>query len=449
MTTAREETTRLAELLKREHLAMADFLVALAAFDEARGWVEMGYRSLFYFLLRELGLPKGPAYYRMTAAGLIRKYPELVEPLRDGRLHLTSVTQLARVITPENRGEMPSRFFHLSKREAREIVAELVPAAAPPLRTVVTPVRSAPLAPTPPSALAVLPDEPAPAPPVARTGNSGDAPEVVPPLRGPQRAQVDPLTAEKSRLHVTVSRRLLAKLSAAKDALSHSHPGASEETILEVGLDLILQRHAKRRGLGAKPRPVSPSPVATAPATDAPPPPPRGRSRHVPAHVWRAVWKRDRGCCAWPLANGGVCASTDQIQLDHVKGWALGAGTTAEETRLLCRWHQDVSARQLYGNDLMNNFTKPKGPTCSEPIAEYGAARVPLGSGERVFAGEPDHAGPAPPCGAASAGAFPSMLRPRNRLGSDARAARGRRLGGSRTALARRRAAHPARSRTR
>ena len=275
-----------------EHHALAEFLVALAAFDEARGWVELGYSSLFYFLLRELGLPKGPAYYRMTAAGLIRKYPELVEPLRDGRLHLTSVTQLARVITPENRAEVPSRFFHLSKREAREVVAELVPAAAPPLRTVVTAVRSAPTAPTPPSALQVLPEELPPAHPAAQTRNSGDAPEVVPPLPRQQRAQVDPLTAEKSRLHVTVSRRLLEKLSAAKDALSHSHPGASEETILEVGLDLILQRHARRRGIGAKPRAVAPK-KAGAKA----PPPSTPRSRHVPAHVWRAVWERDRGCC--------------------------------------------------------------------------------------------------------------------------------------------------------
>ena len=213
----------------------------------------MGYRSLFYFLLRELGLPKGPAYYRMTAAGLIRKYPELVEPLRDGRLHLTSVTQLARVITPENRAEVLPRFFHLSKREAKEVVAELIPVAAPPLRTVVTPVRwSTPQASPAPLVLPEEPDHPA----GVQTGHLAEAPQVVP-APAPQRqqpAQVEPLTAEKSRLHVTVSRRFSAKLSAARDALSHSHPGASEETTLEVGLDLILQRYAKRRGIGAKPR---------------------------------------------------------------------------------------------------------------------------------------------------------------------------------------------------
>jgi hypothetical protein len=234
MTTAREETTRLADLLRREHHALAEFLVALAVFDRERRWVELGHSSLFYFLHRELGLPKGPAYYRKTAAELIQRYPEIVELLRDGRLHLTSLVELAKVITPENRGDVIPRFFHTSKREAREVSAALLPAEAPPKRTVVTTVTpkesarpataAAPVTRSPPL---VLPEEP-PRPERA----------VEPPPRPP--ATVEPLTAELRRLHVTVSRRLLDKLAAARDALSHSHPGASEEEILEIGLDLIL-----------------------------------------------------------------------------------------------------------------------------------------------------------------------------------------------------------------
>jgi hypothetical protein len=115
MTTAREDTVRLADLLRREHHALAEFLVALAAFDREQRWVALGYRSLFDFLVRELGLPKGPAYYRMTAAALIQKFPEIVEPLRDGRLNLASLTQLAKVITPENRADVLPRFFHTSQ----------------------------------------------------------------------------------------------------------------------------------------------------------------------------------------------------------------------------------------------------------------------------------------------------------------------------------------------
>ena len=68
-----------------------------------RRWLELGHSSLFYFLHRELGLSKGAAFYRKTAAELIQRFPEIVEPLRDGRLCLTSVVELAKVLTPENR----------------------------------------------------------------------------------------------------------------------------------------------------------------------------------------------------------------------------------------------------------------------------------------------------------------------------------------------------------
>jgi hypothetical protein len=78
------------------------------------------------------------AFFRKTAAELIRKYPEIVEPLRDGRLCLSTVAELAKVITRENVPDVLPRFFSRSKRKAKEVTAQLLPAEAPPLRDVVT-----------------------------------------------------------------------------------------------------------------------------------------------------------------------------------------------------------------------------------------------------------------------------------------------------------------------
>ena len=138
MTNARILTDRLAELLRREQASMADFLIALADFDRRRAWLELGYSSLFYFLHRELGLSKGSAHYRKTAAELVQRFPEIVEPLRDGRLCITTIVPLAKVLTPANRGEMLPRFFHRSKKEAMEVAATMQPAIAAPRRDVVT-----------------------------------------------------------------------------------------------------------------------------------------------------------------------------------------------------------------------------------------------------------------------------------------------------------------------
>src|SRR5512140_2765642 len=138
MLTASELSAGLADLLRNEHHALAEFLVALAAFDAAKVWSDLGHRSLFDYLHRRLGLSKGAAFYRMTAAQLIQRHPEVAEPLRSGALCLTSVVELSKVLTPENVPEVLPRFLHASKREAQAIAAELRPAESVPRRTVVT-----------------------------------------------------------------------------------------------------------------------------------------------------------------------------------------------------------------------------------------------------------------------------------------------------------------------
>ncbi|MFL5299093.1 MAG: HNH endonuclease [Anaeromyxobacteraceae bacterium] len=303
----RDLAKRLAELLSREHGALADFLVALADFDRERRWLELGHTSLFYFLHRELGLSKGAAFYRKTAAELLQRYPEVVEPLRSGQLCLSTLVELAKVITPENRGEVVARFFHASKQEAKAISAELCPAEAAPHRDVVTALEPLPKS-TSVRSPASAPRLELPLAPVAR-GESVHPGEthcesaptcapVTPPaptVAAVKRDEAEPLTADLRRLHVTVSRRFLEKLAAARDALSHRLPDGGTEAVLEAALDLLLAAQDKKRGLVKKPR--------TSPA------PPSASSRHVPAAVRRAVFIRDGGCCQWPMSSGGVCGS--------------------------------------------------------------------------------------------------------------------------------------------
>jgi hypothetical protein len=347
----RDLTKRLAELLRREYGALADFLVALADFDRERRWVELGHTSLFYFLHRELGLSKGAAFYRKTAAELIQRYPEVVEPLREGKLCITSVVELAKVITPENRGEVVPRFFHASKREAKAVAAELRPSEAAPHRDVVTvPHLAAPakavtrlqvatLPATP--GIQVHPDEP--------RGEAPTSPPCLPPPAPPSAAradEVEPLTGDLRRFHTTVSKRFLAKLAAARDALSHSHPGADTEAVLEAALDLLLAANDKKKGLVKKPRPSPARPSAS--------------PRHIPAEVKRAVWARDGRCCQWRFASGGVCGSTKRLELDHVVPLARGGPTTVSNLRVLCAAHNQLAARQEFGEEWMERFTSAR-----------------------------------------------------------------------------------------
>jgi hypothetical protein len=365
MDTARDLASRIASLLRNERHAMAEFLVALADFDERKVWMRLGHASLFTFLHRDLGLSKGASHFRKVAAELIQRYPEVVEPLRDGRLCITSVVELARVITPENRADVLRRFFHASKQEAKAVAAEILPAESVPRREVVTTV-SAPAAPamvlpvatlkaaaSKPLALRqvgaeVLPVEPEPS----------LSPRPTPPMA------VQPLTSEARRLHVTVSRRFLDKLEVAREALSHSHPSADAEAILEAGLDLLIERAAKRKGLSTRPctRPKAEraaTQIEAVPSNEVPPPsgrPPTPRSRHIPADVRREVWLRDGGRCQARLESGEICGSTHRLQFDHVHPFALGGDSTVSNIRLACAAHNLLAARRVFGDALMDRY---------------------------------------------------------------------------------------------
>src|SRR5512133_481431 len=182
-----------------------------------------------------------------------------------------------------------------------------------------------------------------------------EAPLVPPPtLLAPApapRSSTEPLTADLRRLHVTVSKRFTEKLEAARDALSHSHPGADVEAILEAGLDLLIERAAKRKGLVKRPRPA---PVPAAAAEGANP-------RRVPAAVRREVFLRDEGRCPWPLAEGGICGSTHRVELDHVVPVGRGGKATASNARVLCAFHNQSAAREVYGDEWMDKFTRRAG----------------------------------------------------------------------------------------
>ena len=154
----------------------------------------------------ELGLSKGASHFRKVAAELVQRYPEVVEPLKDGRLCITSVVELAKVITPENRAEVLPRFFHTSKKEAKEVSAELRPREAAPHRLVVTALRPAP-APREATIPAEVQPEGGPVAAVPRV--RPEEPHRARLMSSPPPAKVEPLTADLRRLHLTVSKRFM------------------------------------------------------------------------------------------------------------------------------------------------------------------------------------------------------------------------------------------------
>src|SRR5437868_9219658 len=112
---------RLRGLLGNERGVQVDLLLCLSAFDEAKGWDNLGFADLWDYCRRELGLLECAIARRLQAMRILRQYP-IVEPyLRDGRLCMTGIGMLEKVLTVENHREIFERASRKNTREIAEI----------------------------------------------------------------------------------------------------------------------------------------------------------------------------------------------------------------------------------------------------------------------------------------------------------------------------------------
>jgi hypothetical protein len=115
-----------------------------------------------------------------------------------------------------------------------------------------------------------------------------------------------------------------------QDLLRHSVPNGDPAEIFDRGLTL-LEADLERKKLAQTDRPR--------PAAKAAP-----GSRHVPAAVRRAVWKRDEGRCAF-VGTTGRCAERGFLEFHHVVPFAKGGETTSANLELRCRAHNLYEAK--------------------------------------------------------------------------------------------------------
>jgi hypothetical protein len=151
----------------------------------------------------------------------------------------------------------------------------------------------------------------------------------------PVTSRVEPLTSDRYRVQFTVGAATLEKLRQAQDLLRREVPDGDITSIFDRALTLLLEDVARRRlAAAANPRPAART---------------SGASRHIPAHVKRAVWLRDGGCCAFVARNGRRCAERAFLEFHHREPYALGGEATIGNIALRCRAHNAYEARLDFG----------------------------------------------------------------------------------------------------
>src|SRR6266545_4206733 len=334
-----------------------DFLRYLDPFDARQAYREAGYGSLWMFCLRELALREGAAGRRIGAMRVLREFPRLEAPLRDGRLSLTTAVTLRPVLTQENQDEIVALAAFKTDEETKHLVATLQPRPAPRegIRKLPEPaLRQSGPVPEPVEAPAGSAER-AEAPPAGP-----DAPAVEPeplaldlPARQPSRPTLDPISADQWSMRVTIDRALKEELETLTCLLSHKFPDGNLAAVLHEAVRCAIEKHGKRRG-AVKParqrKPVAPRPRRP------------GEREPIPADVKRAVWERDGGRCTYTSPDGRRCECRFRLELDHIQPVALGGPSTVANLRLRCRPHNSLHAEETFGRAHMARFRRAERP---------------------------------------------------------------------------------------
>ena len=286
--------SRLHSLVRRERAVEAELLSHLGEVDARRLYLREACPSMFHYCVRVLHFAEAVAYKRIAAARAARRHPEIGEALRRGDLHLTAVSLLAPQLTTENCRELIAGSRHKTADEIRRQLADRQPKPDVPASVRRVPALAAQHSSSAQSA--ALPTPASTSPGV----DSAPTPALQPP---PPRAQSEPLGGERYCVRFTADRDLHAKLQELRALMRHQIPDGDLGKILAEAVSLLLERVRKRKfGEGTAPRAVRPSnpSIPFDPSNRAP-------SRHIPAAIRPAVFKRDGGRCTYLSPRGQRC----------------------------------------------------------------------------------------------------------------------------------------------
>ena len=315
---ALELDQELATRLSTERAQTIETILLIAEIDRRQTFVELGFSSTWDYLRRVHGQSDTMIHYRLGCARAVNRFPQVVEPLRDGRLCMTTLAELMRAMNEENCDELLGRALGKSSREAKRIVAAERPKHVPRdvVRSLVAP----------------------------QVTQSMEAPTLHQPRLGPaaeQPVRNEILTESLARVSFTVDREYDDLLKEVRAALSHKIPGAPLLDLIKESFREVIKQSKKRKGIVDKPR-----------ATKV------GKAGKISDSVKRVVEKRDGGKCQWRSQDGGICGSTYRVQFHHIQDRGKGGEGTPENIIQLCQKHNLLAAEISWGEEHIEHFRK-------------------------------------------------------------------------------------------
>jgi 5-methylcytosine-specific restriction endonuclease McrA len=329
---------QLSDLVSTDRGTTARMLHHIAECQARQLYLPQGYPSVYAYCVGKHKMSDDIACKRIRAARAARRFPFILHALDDGRLHLTGVVMLAPHLTEATAEELLSAAVDKTKAEIELLLARRFP-----LRDV-------------PTVLAALSLVCAPAPsPQPAPGPAGTVELVVPPVESPapgrvevpvsipvDRAKVTPTSPGRYALQTPLRQETHDLLREVQDLLGHQIAPGDLDAVLNYALG-VAKAKLEQRKFAATEQPRRSSRCSSS------------DSRHIPAEVQRAVWKRDGGQCTFTSDTGHRCEERKDVQFDHIEPYAKGGEASVGGIRLLCRAHNQYEAERGFGVEFMRH----------------------------------------------------------------------------------------------
>jgi hypothetical protein len=295
--------TAVRSLVKEERRITREILDHINEVARRRLYADLGFSSIFDWLVRDLGYSESAAYRRMQAARILQAVPEVAGKLESGALGLTVLSKVQTLIRADEKrtGERMSiqeksdiltKVESCSGRETEHRLAQHFPEVA------------------------AAPNE-----------------------------KVRAISEDQVSVQVTFTREQFEKLKRIQELLSHTHGGSSHAEALDAAMDVFLEKKDPLKRI-VKPRPA---PCDTAAEVDVPYLQP---AKSIKPSTRNAVLKKSGGQCEYRDSKiGHRCGSRHFIEIDHIRPRALGGTNVPDNLRVLCRTHNLLVAEQVFGRE--------------------------------------------------------------------------------------------------
>jgi hypothetical protein len=305
-------------LLLREKRLGDLILLNLQEMNSRRIYAQLGYGSLFEFLVKYFHLSESSAYQRISAMKLIQSIPEARTALISGETNLSTMAATQGFI---RKLELEKKAV-LSFQEKKDIFDAVKGKTQKEAQAAFVTIN----------------------PTVALPAN-----------------KEKPLTANHTLLQVTVDQETLQLLQEVKSLLSHEIPDGDLNKILKKISKESLEILKTKKGRSTKTKIQIPDPQRLRSESRVGEIVPQTKhrsskhcdiknpSRYIPIETRRLVFQKAQGRCEFIGSDGKRCESHYQLEIDHKVAWSQGGSHDEANLRCLCKVHNTFRTKETHG----------------------------------------------------------------------------------------------------